>query len=319
MRKAVLLLLKVAVSGLLLYFALRNVNFVALKALLRETQLGWFALGLLLIIAQLMLLALRWRAIVQSCGSAMTLGSAVRFSMIGLFFNQALPSSIGGDAIRIWLFGKQENWRIAGYSVLIDRVVGVIALADLVLICLPWSFGLISDPYARGALLLIGLGANFAGLIFLALAYKPLRFLERWTVFRHLNAVAKVAVSIIKSPKAAANIIGLSVLTHLLSALVAWSITRSVGADIPLATLLFLVPPALLATVLPISIAGWGVRESAMVAAFAYAGLAENDGLVLSLLFGVQYLIVGLACGLLWIMPGNSARAGYSAATAHTG
>jgi hypothetical protein len=56
----------------------------------------------------------------------------------------------------------------------------------------------------------------------------------------------------------------------------------------------------LIATV-PISIAGWGVRESSMIAAFAYAGLAESDGLTLSILFGAASFAIGIIGGIVWI------------------
>lgn len=316
MRKVLLLLLKICISGLLLYLALRNVDFSSLKARLSETDPRWFGLGLIIIVLQIVLLALRWRAIAHRCGSSLTAGHAIRFCMIGMFFNQTLPSSVGGDAIRIWLLGRQKNWRTATYSVVLDRVVGVVALADLVLICLPWSLGIITDPYARAALLLAGLGINVAALVFFGLALEPLRVLDRWTVFRHLGSAAMIALTTVRSLKAVATIFGLSFGIHLLSALVAWSIARSVGADIPLQMLLIVVPPALLATVIPVSIAGWGVRESAMVASFAYAGLSQNDGLVVSLLFGAQYLLIGLACGIIWIMPNAGGRADYGSATA---
>ena len=59
----------------------------------------------------------------------------------------------------------------------------------------------------------------------------------------------------------------------------------------------------LIATV-PISIAGWGVRESSMMAAFAYAGLAESDGLTLSILFGAVSFVIGIIGGIVWISSG---------------
>ena len=67
-------------------------------------------------------------------------------------------------------------------------------------------------------------------------------------------------------------------------------------------------PPVLLIATVPISIAGWGVRESGMIAAFAYAGLAESDGLMLSILFGAAILTLaagtGLATGVLAVAYG---------------
>lgn len=315
MRKAVLFAVKASVSGLLLYLALRNVNFDVIKARLSDISAAWSLAGLAVILVQVALLAARWRLVLGRCGVALAPARALRFTMIALFFNQTLPSSIGGDAIRIWLIGRHANWSAATYSVILDRMIGVVALADMVLICLPWTFALISDPIARAALLTIGLGANAAALVFLALALRPFRFLDRWMPSRHLGAAAKVALSILRAPKSFAPVFVISLLLHALNAVLAWTIAQAVGIDVPLLTLFYLVPPALLVTVIPISIAGWGVRESAMVATFAYAGLSQSGGLLISILYGVEYLLIGLACGALWILPIASVQKDYRAAT----
>jgi hypothetical protein len=63
-------------------------------------------------------------------------------------------------------------------------------------------------------------------------------------------------------------------------------------------------PPVLLIATIPVSIAGWGVRESSMIAAFAYARLAESDGLTLSVLFGAVSFAVGIVGGIVWISSG---------------
>jgi hypothetical protein len=55
---------------------------------------------------------------------------------------------------------------------------------------------------------------------------------------------------------------------------------------------------------IPVSIAGWGVRESMMVLAFSYAGLVEADGLAVSILFGVVNLAVGSIGGIVWVASG---------------
>ena len=302
MRRILSLVIKAAVSGLLLYFALNLVNLGTVANRLSQIDLVWIALGLLLLVAQTFLLALRWGQIVIACGAALPLARLFRFSMIAMFFNQTLPSSVGGDAVRIWLAGKQTNWRIAAYSVFLDRVVGVIALALLVVICLPWSLDLVRNPVGRGALLVIGLGSIAAGAVFIGLAWERLSILQRWSPTRHLVASAEIAVKILRSPRALAAILSLSILVHLLTVLAAWCAARSVSANLSLAHSLFLVLPVILITIIPISIAGWGVREGAMVAAFAYAGLPQSDGLIVSLLFGAGYLLLGAAGGIVWIL-----------------
>jgi hypothetical protein len=62
--------------------------------------------------------------------------------------------------------------------------------------------------------------------------------------------------------------------------------------------------PVILISTIPVSIAGWGLREGAMVMAFSYAGLAASDGLIVSLLFGAATLAVGALGGLVWIGSG---------------
>ena len=301
MRRAILLLLKAAVSGLLLYFALRLVDLSAVKERLVRVDSRWIALMLPILLVQTGLLALRWQKILAHCGASLSFALAFRFSMIALFFNQTLPSSIGGDAMRIWLVSKRANWRSAIYSVFLDRLIGVISLAVVVLVCLPWTLELVRNPIGRAALLLIGLGCLGAGTAFVGLAWKQLHVLQRWSFTRHLVELADVALAILRSPRSFAPAFGVSVLVHLLTALAAWCIARAIQADVPLLYTVFLVPPVILVTVVPVSIAGWGVREGAMVAAFGYAGLAPGDGLIVSLLFGAGYLVMGALGGLIWI------------------
>jgi hypothetical protein len=60
----------------------------------------------------------------------------------------------------------------------------------------------------------------------------------------------------------------------------------------------------MLATTLPISIAGWGVREGAMVAAFGLIGVSQEGAVVLSLLAGILAVVACLPGGLIWLMSG---------------
>jgi uncharacterized membrane protein YbhN (UPF0104 family) len=302
MRRAFSVIIKLTVSGLLLYLALNWVNVGTVASRLSQIDLRWIAFGLLMPVAQTYLQTVRWQNIISRCGAELPVGQLFRFCMVALFFNQTLPSSVGGDAMRIWLAGKQTNWRIASYSVLVDRVIGVVALAVVVTACLPWTLSLVRNPVGRSALLLIGLGCIAAGVVFVSLTWDRLHILQRWAPTRHLVATATVALGILRAPRALVPIFGLSFLIHMLTTVIAWCAARSVGADLPLAYSLFLVLPVILIAIVPISVAGWGVREGAMVAAFGYAGLAPSDGLIVSLLFGASYLAVGAIGGFVWVL-----------------
>jgi glycosyltransferase 2 family protein len=148
MRQLLTFVLKAAVSGVLLSFAFARVNFHLIGERLDRIDYMWLALAGLIFIAQTILGALRWQRIVLHNDTPdappFTIPRAFRYTFIAAFFNQTLPSTVGGDAVRIWLLRRdQGGWRAATYSVLIDRLTGVLVLALLVILCLPWSFALI--------------------------------------------------------------------------------------------------------------------------------------------------------------------------------
>jgi hypothetical protein len=102
--------------------------------------------------------------------------------------------------------------------------------------------------------------------------------------------------------RAGPKIAVLSLLVHVLTVVIAWCAARAINAPAEFGQVFLLIPPIMLITMLPISIAGWGVREATMMVAFGYAGLAQADGTVVSLLFGAASFIVGAIGGFIWIL-----------------
>src|SRR6202008_4526009 len=148
---------RVVVSLGLLYLALRGINFAAIQSRLSQINLLWIALAVAVTIFQIFLGALRWREISDLCHAPLSDLRAFRYNMIGAFFNQTLPSSIGGDAVRLWLVQRSgAGWRAATYSILTDRAVGLIALALIIVARLPWSSCMFSDVKSVLALGFLG-------------------------------------------------------------------------------------------------------------------------------------------------------------------
>jgi uncharacterized membrane protein YbhN (UPF0104 family) len=193
------------------------------------------------------------------------------------------------------------GWRAASYSILTDRAVGFIALALIIVASLPWSYGMIADDKGRLALVLVDLAALAAGAGFLIFGYFPSKWMRRWWPTRHVHACSVIANQVIFSKASGVKIAVLSLSIHVLAVVIAWCAVRSIDAPAGFAQLFMLTPPIMLITMLPISIAGWGVREATMMVAFGYAGLAPTDGTVVSILFGAVYFIVGGMGGLVWI------------------
>jgi uncharacterized membrane protein YbhN (UPF0104 family) len=309
MKKFLLLLLRLAVSGGLLAMAFRNVNWRLLIDSVRHMSPAWFGAAVFCLLVQQILAAFRWRRIVEACGLAMTISAAIRYSLIAAFFNQTLPASVGGDAARIWLLGRQHaNWKAPLYSIVIDRCLGGIALALVVLACLPLAFALIPQQAARLGLIFIGLGCLGAFAAALTAGALPWAWIDRWKATRQARAVARISGKLFFFSWGGLAVLITSILVHLASALAVWCIAQAIGAPLGLGAALVLVPPVMLCAMIPVSIAGWGVRESAMVAILAYAHVASSDGFLISVLFGAAGVLIGMVGGGFWILSGNSGR-----------
>ena len=312
MRRILFSTIKILISLALLYLALRKVNLTELASRINNlASLGWIVVAIAVTFLQIFIGVLRWRTVSSECGAPLGLQQAMRYNLIGAFFNQTLPSSIGGDAVRLWLVARGgAGWRAATYSIFVDRAIGLIALAIVIVASLPWSYNLIGDPHGRSALLLVDFAALAGGVGFLVLGALPWPWLKRWWGTHHLHACAVIANRVIFSRRHGPAIAVLSILVHVLAVVIAWCVVQSIAAPVVFGQIFQLVPPVMLITMLPISIAGWGVREATMGLAFGYAGLLPNEGVNISLLYGAVTFLVGAFGGLVWIFSAEKAAQG---------
>ena len=303
MRRTLTFIAKIAISALLLFIALRWVNFSTVRDRLRPgANLLWFSFAFLTLLIQVLIVAVRWREIIRWCGKTPSTRQALRYVMIANFFNQTLPSSVGGDAARIVLLARSGvGWAASVYSVIIDRVFGVLFLALLVIACLPWSSALIKDPIGRTGLFVIGFGCLAASILFLALGSKPFSFLGRWAPTRHLAAAAAIAARITTSRSIAhhCGFVGCHSPFHGGQRVVCRpGRKRTIGAG----------SRAIFGATghshhdRPHIDCGLGRARAQSVVAFVYAGLPDTDGLLVSLLFGAATFLVGAVGGLVWIL-----------------
>jgi glycosyltransferase 2 family protein len=305
-RTYVLFAAKIAVSLALLYVAVGFVNFATLRERLYRIDIIWFVAALLVLGIQIAIVSRRWQRVAEGCGAPLTTRHAILYTLIGSFFSQVLPSTVGGDAARIWFLARDTGtWRNSIFSVLIDRVAGLIWLAALVLICLPWSLVLILNPVGRTTLIAIGAAGAAAPAGLFVLSRLGRTVFGRWKATRHLTNIAAIAWTVLTSPQSGAAIAVISVTVHLLTVLAVWCCAAAISSPFTLMDSVLLIPPVILVAAVPVSIAGWGVRESAMLAAFSYAGLPDSDGLLVSILFGAGSFIIGAAGGMAWAFGSN--------------
>ena len=297
--RRILLLAKLAVSAGLVWWLVDHVDIGPLAARFARLDSGWAGLAVLALLAQF----------AAAIGTPLSARSALRFFMIGAFFNQTLPSSIGGDAFRLWYAHRDGRPLGEAFSgVFVDRLSALFVILLVMIASLPWLFTLLSDPVARWSMtvvMAVGLVA-FAALF--ALPLSLFGTFERWAATRTVLTVARDARRVLLGRRSGIPV-GAASLTNLaLSALVLYFAGRAIGADLGLINCLLLTPAIVAISVLPISLAGWGLREGAAVVGFGFAGIAQADALAASLLFGLLLAAVSLPGGVLWLMSGRRIR-----------
>jgi hypothetical protein len=121
--------LKIAFSVGLIYWLVQSgkLNF---KALLNLLQPQYLIPGFILIAVNMYLTSERWRFLLQTQSHRLSPWKTFQFTMIGAFFNFAVPGGVGGDLVKAFYFAKDypESKVAAATSVLMDRVLGLYAM-----------------------------------------------------------------------------------------------------------------------------------------------------------------------------------------------
>lgn len=301
--RLLLFLLKIVVTGGLLWFALRDVTLGQLGVRLAGADIGLLLAALAMLFLMALLAGARWQAISWLAGAPLSQMAAQRGLFIGLFFNQTLPSSIGGDAMRIWLIRQGGAPLSSGIaSVLLDRALGLAALAWVAVL----GVGAMLDaggvgPWLGLVSILLGAAAIVCLAILVWLGGSAGRGLDRRTWTRPVRVTAQAARRLVKLRRLALLVLGQSLAVHLLLVAAAALLFAAIGASAPVFYLLGAVPLVMLLAVAPVSLGGWGVRETAMVAALAPVALSPADSLTGAVLLGLGHLVIGLPGGLWWL------------------
>ncbi|MFQ5953587.1 MAG: lysylphosphatidylglycerol synthase transmembrane domain-containing protein [Kiloniellales bacterium] len=306
---------KALVTAVLLYLVLRAVDPQQVWARVEALSALFMVPLLAVLIAQTLVTTARWRLVMAGLDVALGFAKAWLLLMIGLFFNQSLPSTIGGDVVRIWRvhceghgLGKSAN------VVLVDRVMAVVGLLILVVPAIPVLNAMARTP-GQSAVVWALTGAVavtvVAVVVLFAVPGLPGLF-DRWRLSRPIGALTMDARRLIASRGRALIIIAIAVAVHALSALAVYVLALGFHIEVAFLDCLLLVPAVILVMALPVSIAGWGLREGAMVTGFALAGVSPADALVLSVGFGLATAAVGLPGGVLWLVTGQSRPRGVS-------
>lgn len=300
-----LALLKALVTLTLLFVLVRKIDLQKTLDFLRGTSIPILLVAGCVTVFQALLAVYRWGIILAHQRIRLPYQSLLRYFWLGLFFNQVLPSSVGGDAVRAYCLVKEGSGiGSASVAVLLDRLIGMVGLVLLVFITLPLSANLISDGALRLTLYLVVASAMGAVAFILVLDGMTGK-LRKWRIARGMTALSKDGRRLLFSVAPGVRLILLSIGVQLISVLSIAILALATGIDVHWTALLVVVPVAILLMTVPLSIAGWGVREGVMVVGLGYAGIGAEQAIALSILFGFLLLVTALPGGFVWVTVGH--------------
>lgn len=307
-KKWIAVALKVLVSGGIIWLLVGAIDLDAAKDRILAAKPGFLLAAGAAFGLQIIIVVGRWQVVMQAMNVRLPFLQTFGISWIGIFFNQALPSSVGGDAVRIYKAYKTGmSLSRAVNGVMLDRVATVLGLVLIVVMAVPFFTERVGDAEARWVIPAVSVLAigGVAGLVILMfLDHLPSRY-SHYRLVRGLALLAADTRRVFLSPGDALKVMVISLIGHANIALAVYLIASSLGLGVTWIDCLVLMPPVLLLMTLPISIAGWGIREGAMVTAFGLIGVPAEGALVLSIMFGISAILVALPGGLVWLMSGD--------------
>jgi uncharacterized membrane protein YbhN (UPF0104 family) len=282
-----------------------NIDLAAMVPRFSQGAVGYILAGVLLLVINIPIVGLRWWLLLRRAGLAdMSPGYAIGSTFAASFIGQITPGIVGPDAVRGWLcVQKGARWQVIVASLLSDHLL---ALAGL---CVTVGIGLALEADAIGRESLFGIaiaGATVLGAALAALWILPAiveRLRKLWTWPANVHELATMLRVLAFSPAAALGVV-LSFAVFVITSSAVLLCAR--GFDIVLAPSVayVVVPAAILAAMLPISIAGWGVREASLAFGLTSFGMAADDAALLALLLGLSLLMASLPGAIATVLLG---------------
>jgi len=294
------------------------IDFSALGRLFTATSL---ILGLSLIFALIFINNYRWLILLKSQQFVTTVRETLPLSLIGIFFNYAVPGGVGGDVVKGYYLLRQHRDRrmSAAISILFDRSIGLFMMivTAAVALALSWSRIENSEPL-RAMALMTGLLAlsliGFALLLFSGRVWNHPFRIRSFAFLRLSGSMIERALAALQSyrnrPMVLVQAMALSLLSQLTVICFVYFIALSMGeTGIPFSAYFFLVPVGLVATSLPLSPAGVGVGQAAFYFLFnAYLGQVSQVGPTAITALQVTQFLWGLLGAFFYLRRGSRGR-----------
>ncbi len=255
---------------------------------------------------QTVLSALRWRLTAGQFGITLNKRTALREYYLSQVVNQTLPGGFLGDAGRAVRARAQAGLLASGQAVVFERLAGQIAIFVLLAVAFFTTLALPGGLDWPGWLL-PSVAVFVLGGMALPVGLWGAAQVMPGRAGRGLVTLGRGFMTALAAPSVRWRQLALSLGTALCNVTAFGFCAQAIGADLPLAAALTLVPLILFAMIIPLSVSGWGLREGAAAALFPVAGAAASEGLAASVAFGLVFLVAVLP-GVVFFSMRSSAQ-----------
>jgi glycosyltransferase 2 family protein len=304
--------IKVAITVGLLFAIFHKIGAASIVTQFRKLSVGSIALCVIFTFLQQWVIASRFSGVVDLCGGRLSRRRSLRLCIESMFFSQAFVSLLGGDIFRAWRLRSSGLLPVdIARALIFDRLNALVLNHLLLVVAVLPVLPLIGDRKITLGIAIVAFGGlvGLAVLIIVVVVIDRLRdfpAIQRMTErSRWVAAALEIAVvgRLFVNGRRSIEISLFSLIGALINCV--QLLLLLIGMDVPIKVTLacaLLTPLLVEISVLPISIAGWGLREGAAGFLFSAVGLDAERAVTASVAFGLLALLVGMVGGVLWLL-----------------
>ena len=278
---------------------------------LRNADVAWFALAVGIMVGTVPALAFRWGRLLRAHGVSEPLSWLTRAYFVAYTAGQILPTSLGGDAVRVVETVRRNPGRTAVVTgtVVLERGLGGAATVVLEAI----GFGLSVGRYDVGGYLWLEgvfvFGTMLLAFVFFARSARPLLrlaqpVLERLRLARPLRAFYEAIHAYRARPRLLYGVLALTFVVQTVRVLSIWATARAVGIELGVRIYYVMGPLLFLVLLVPFTLNGFAVREAFFVSFLGGLGVGADQAFAAGFLFFLLTAVLALPGGAVMIWEG---------------
>jgi uncharacterized membrane protein YbhN (UPF0104 family) len=259
--------------------------------------LAFLCSGILILGLSFLVAAWRWQRVLAVYDEHVPLRTLTKHYLAGQFVGNALPSTVGGDVLRISRCSKDTgSTEVAFASVVLERLTGFVALPLLTFVGFAVWPELAETPRSWIAVVIAVGTLTVLGVILILAASPRLagRFVHRANWTRFIGIVHVGVDRLRRDPRDAAGALAAAIAYQLSVVIAVYCAVHTIGLTIPNGVVLAYIPAAAMVQVLPISVGGLGVREGMLALLLHPLGVPTGQAVALGLLWYAMTIVVSL-------------------------